>query len=415
MKKTNISKFIAVGLCICALTGCGASPDEKPDTSNPIVNSNTNEENANGSSENKGNDILESANLIGSVLEFTDNGCSVSQAKEIEGGAGIKSEAAGLENKDNAVSVTYNPDCEFVVATLNKQSGVTNVTTGSISDVKKQSEVYLYGEFADTNHFNATKVVVSEAEIVGIYQVDQKMSPLMQGDTYRSENVIFTDLRFPEKAESETSPLYERAYFKVKDVEAYDEVKQNLQNTDINWEQYDLIDNNGNSETMSSNFNDLAKVSEMMILVISVASFVILVLVFLFWLKNRVQEVGIFLSLGVPKFRIIGQIWSEAIMIAVLSLMLSFAVAPAVSKVTANYLVSQQVQQMQEEEKNNEGKVSTEYVAPKQDVQSISVEVTPEMYLLDGVSVLVLITASVLVSGIVILKRNPKDILSEMS
>ena len=146
-----------------------------------------------------------------------------------------------------------------------------------------------------------------------------------------------------------------------------------------------------------------------------IASFVILVLVFLFWLKNRVQEVGIFLSLGVPKFRIIGQIWSEAIMIAVLSLMLSFAVAPAVSKVTANYLVSQQVQQMQEEEKNNEGKVSTEYVAPKQDVQNISVEVTPEMYLLDGVSVLVLITASVLVSGIVILKRNPKDILSEMS
>ena len=70
---------------------------------------------------------------------------------------------------------------------------------------------------------------------------------------------------------------------------------------------------------------------------------------------------------------------------------------------------------MQEEEKNNEGKVSTEYVAPKQDVQNISVEVTPEMYLLDGVSVLVLITASVLVSGIVILKRNPKDILSEMS
>jgi len=48
-------------------------------------------------------------------------------------------------------------------------------------------------------------------------------------------------------------------------------------------------------------------------------------------------------------------------------------------------------------------------------VQNISVEVTPEMYLLDGVSVLVLITASVLVSGIVILKRNPKDILSEMS
>ena len=282
-------------------------------------------------------------------------------------------------------------------------------------ELAKQNNLKIGDKISFNDYHDTENSKVSEAEIVGIYQVDQKMSPLMQGDTYRSENVIFTDLRFPEKAEGETSPLYERAYFKVEDVEAYDEVKENLQKVDINWEQYDLIDNNGNSETMSSNFNDLAKVSEMMILVISVASFVILVLVFLFWLKNRVQEVGIFLSLGVPKFRIIGQIWSEAIMITVLSLMLSFAVAPAVSKVTANYLVSQQVQQMQEEEKNNEGKVSTEYVAPKQDVQSISVEVTPEMYLLDGVSVLVLITASVLVSGIVILKRNPKDILSEMS
>ena len=161
---SDVQKGENVGLCICALTGCGASPNEKPDTSNPIVNSNTNEENTNGSSENKGNDILESANLRGSVLEFTDNGCLVNQAKDIEGGAGIKIEAPGMENKDNAVSVTYNPDCEFVIATVNAQSGVTNVTTGSISDVKKQSEVYLYGEFADTLHFNATKVVIARWE-----------------------------------------------------------------------------------------------------------------------------------------------------------------------------------------------------------------------------------------------------------
>ena len=164
MKKTNISKFVAVGLCICTLTGCGASPNEKPDTPNPVVNSNTNEENANGSSENKGNDILDSANLMGDVLEFTDNGCLLNQAKETDGGASMQMEAPGMENKDNAVSVTYNPDCEFVIATVNAQSGVRNVTTGSISDVKKQSNVYLYGKFADTSHFNATKVVIARWE-----------------------------------------------------------------------------------------------------------------------------------------------------------------------------------------------------------------------------------------------------------
>ena len=47
------------------------------------------------------------------------------------------------------------------------------------------------------------------------------MSPLMQ-EILTVRKMYFTDLRFPEKGRGETSPLYERAYFKVEDVEAYD-------------------------------------------------------------------------------------------------------------------------------------------------------------------------------------------------
>ena len=152
-----------------------------------------------------------------------------------------------------------------------------------------------------------------------------------------------------------------------------------------------------------------------MILVISIASLFILVLIFLFWLKNRVHEIGVFLSLGISKFSILGQIWSEAVIIAILSIGLSFVVAPAVSQMTTEYLVEGQVQQAQEKEKNESGMVATDYVAPEQNVQNVNVSITPTLYLLDGTGVLFLITASVMVSGIVILKRNPKDILSEMS
>ena len=216
----------------------------------------------------------------------------------------------------------------------------------------------------------------AEAEIIGIYQVSQKMSPLMQGDTYRSENVIFTD---------------------------------------IDWQQYDLIDNNGNSETMSSNFNDLDKISETMIAVISAAGFFILIFVFLFWIKNRVHEIGVFLSLGISRPAIIGQIWTEAVMTAFLSVLLSFAIAPAVSRTAADYLVARQVQQAEEKAENDSGKAATEYTAPQQNVQKVNVTITPAMYLADGAGVLLLITSSVMISGISVLKRNPKDILSEMS
>ncbi len=75
---------------------------------------------------------------------------------------------------------------------------------------------------------------VFAAEIVGIYTVQQKMTPVMAGDTFRSENIIFTDLGFPEKAEGSTSgALYEKAYFKVSDVNQYDEIKKEIQKVDI--------------------------------------------------------------------------------------------------------------------------------------------------------------------------------------
>lgn len=128
---------------------------------------------------------------------------------------------------------------------------------------------------------------VHEVKIVGIYQTRQYMSPLMSGDTYRSENVIFTDLRFPEKAEgSEGDPCFEHAYFQVGDVDRYDEVRSAVQQVNIDWERYDLIDRNGNISTMSSNFNDLEEISNLLVLVTLGSGFVILFLIFLFWIKT---------------------------------------------------------------------------------------------------------------------------------
>ena len=256
---------------------------------------------------------------------------------------------------------------------------------------------------------------VYEAEIIGIYSVQQYMTPYMADDTFRSENVIFTDLRFPEKAEGESEPLFEKAYFKVEDVDEYDAVKENVKQVDIDWERYDLIDNNGNYDTMSANFNDLERISEALVWIVALASFIILFLIFVFWLKNRVQEVGIFLAMGVPKIKIIGQVLLEALMIAVIAVSISFAIAPNVSKLTANYLVDQQVQQAQEEKELNAGNIAFDFEETKQEVTGVSVDITAQMMLFDGVCILVLTSLSVITAGTTILRKKPKDILSEMS
>ena len=106
------------------------------------------------------------------------------------------------------------------------------------------------------------------SEIIGLYQVKEPMQTYMSGDTFRSENVIFTDLDFPAKAEQD-DPLYEKAYFKVADVDDYDAVKDAIRKTDMEWEWYDLIDNNGKLDTMASNFNDLEKISNTLLAVVA--------------------------------------------------------------------------------------------------------------------------------------------------
>ena len=270
----------------------------------------------------------------------------------------------------------------------------------------------------DTMKFHPVKEEepVQEAEIVGIYQVKESIKPYMSGDTFRSENIIFTDLHFPEKVEQD-DPLYEKAYFKVADVDDYEAVKEAIKKTDIDWRRYDLIDNNGNLDTMASNFNfnDLEKISNTLLIVVTAASFAILFLIFIFWIRNRTNEIGILMSLGIAKGKILLQILSEAFLIGIAAVAMSFLFAPAVSNAAADYLAGQQEQQAELQKEMDAGKVATDYQAPELTVKNVETEITPFMLTADAAGVSALITASTCAAGILIFRKNPKDILSEMS
>ena len=254
-----------------------------------------------------------------------------------------------------------------------------------------------------------------EAEVVGIYQVNQPIAPYMFGDTYRSENIIFTDLDFPEKVEGKAGdPLYEKAYFKIADVNEYETVKIRVMGADIAWERYDLIDNNGNMNTLSANFNEMEKYSSILIWVISGASLIILFLIFQFWMKSRNREIGIMLSMGTSKTRILAQIMTEALMIAAVAVLISFSAAPKVSSLTADYLVEQQIQSAEEQDLLDEGKVAFSYEKSEQSVVGVQAKITSGMLIQDASGIALLITISVCVSGIAILKRNPRDILQDL-
>ena len=62
----------------------------------------------------------------------------------------------------------------------------------------------------------------------------------------------------------------------------------------------------------------------------------------------------------------------------------------------------------------DEGKVAYSYEKSEQNVVGVQAEITSGMLIQDVTGIVLLIAISVCVSGIGILKRNPKDILQDL-
>lgn len=258
---------------------------------------------------------------------------------------------------------------------------------------------------------------VYRAEIVGIYDTIHKITPIMYGDSYRSENIIMTDLRFPEKPQGcEGDPLYQYATFWVENVDEYDTVKERIKKADINWKRYDFIDNTGMSDTMAENFGDLDEMSSIILILVAVSGVVIIFLVFLFWLKGRVHEIGIYLAIGKSKAAIIAQMMMEGILIGCISFMLATICAPALSKSVADYLVGYQVKQEEEQRKADEGMTGGAGVVEYEtEVMGVETKVTGKVILLSASSILGVIFVAVSSSCMFVVIQKPKEILSKMS
>lgn len=258
---------------------------------------------------------------------------------------------------------------------------------------------------------------VYSAEIVGIYDTIHKITPIMYGDSYRSENIIMTDLRFPEKPQGcEGDPLYQYATFWVENVDEYDAVKEQIKKADINWKRYDFIDNTGMSDTMAENFGDLDEMSSIILILVAASGVVIIFLVFLFWLKGRVHEIGIFLAIGKSKAAIIAQMMMEGILIGCISFMLATICTPALSKSVADYLVGYQVKQQEEQRKADEGMTGGAGVVEYEtEVMGVETKVTGKVILLSAGSILGVIFVAISSSCMFVVIQKPKEILSKMS
>ena len=168
MKEQTILKGLIIGVCVLSLAGCGTKQEEIQGEKDMSVTGQyqNSEEKQNNSTTNDAGEKVDadslylSAAMTGSVVEFSDDGCTVSATvTEDDGKTGVAA-APGYESEDTNVVVTYQEGCVVQIATIYTSTGTAELEQASVADIKKQSSVIIYGSFEDTHHVTATKVII---------------------------------------------------------------------------------------------------------------------------------------------------------------------------------------------------------------------------------------------------------------
>lgn len=316
-------------------------------------------------------------------------------------------------------NLKMNQDREILNGTLKLKEGRWGDENDSnvcvISDeIAKMNELNIGDELQFNDYKDRENSSVYTATIIGVYLNAKSIEALMPGDTYRGENIIFTDLNFPEKVTgSPGDPLYQNATFFIESGKNYKQVKSNIEKVNVNWKRYDLIDDSGRIEQLSENFGNISQIGNVLFVICMVAGIIIVFLNFLFWVRQRQREIGILISLGKSKFEIIGQFLIEAILISCVAFFISIFISPIVAENMTNYIVMEQNDEVKENARiiaeQTEGPTSSEGVSEEH--PTVNIQFKPIMFIRSFLQIIVIIISAVILMSFSITKKRPKDIL----
>ena len=317
--------------------------------------------------------------------------------------------------------------------------------TNSATDVS-----VMYGEDMDITSEDYTV----ELTIVGIYEHNQTVTPDTQGYDYLSpyQNPDNTILMPGTTYKATNVPLQQKIfdYYKTKNPD--DEYYQNESNRPsidnlsqvslnsvtlllkdpLEVDQFveDYAANLGDYKTITvdnSEFNKLAKpldtltmYANFIVWLVVINAVVIITLITALTLKTREYEIGVLLSLGASKFKVVAQFFVELALVALLGFTLSIGTGSLLANKVGQTVLQYQISSSGLDEENNSNdyyfgdiynndytsEVSLDDIVSNYNV-SISPLIIAEIYIVG----LIIVLISILIPSMMIMRFNPKKIL----
>ena len=293
-------------------------------------------------------------------------------------------------------------------------SGVFTIKEGRNIEENDKNTILVHEDFTKLNNLSLNDEISLELlemeynkqtkeckfKIIGIFS-GKKQEKYTGLSSDFSENTVFVDYTTSQEAlnRSEDNQVVNKILIFSNSPESTNLVLNKIKELKIDWSKYSIEkDNNAFEESLES-VNGIKHIIKIMTYSIMLGGVVVLSLILILWLRERIYEIGILLSIGISKIKIMIQFIIELIFISIPSVVSSLLLG--------NLLLKQIIYGFT----NSDNSEIVSNSLFNENNMILSLETLLQSYLI----LIIIIILSVIVASSMILIKKPKEILSKIS
>lgn len=275
-------------------------------------------------------------------------------------------------------------------------SGVFSIKSGRNIENGDTNKVIIHEDLAVKNGLkigDKIKLMLEknedEFEIVGLF-TGKKQEKFNGLSSDFSENMIFMNYDYSQKVLKNldnNKKVATKLYIYLTSPEKMNDVINEIKKIKLEWENYKIGTDNNNFDEVRETVSSVKYIVMIMSILIIVGGLVVLSLILILWIRERVFEIGVLLSIGISKFKIIMQFIVELLIITIPSMVISFALG--------NVIINQ--------------------VGSKIFTNIVSNVISWYKFLISYGILIGIIVLSIIFGSMAFLVKKPKEILSKMS
>ncbi|HHT7189198.1 ABC transporter permease [Bacillus cereus group sp. Bc222] len=258
-----------------------------------------------------------------------------------------------------------------------------------------------------------------DVEIIGIYETnEQAMGGQQAPPIMDPANKLYMPHSTMKKLEVDQGTSSVQVVYFLNDPLYIDAFKKEAKKSNIDFNYYKLDAHDSLYKQMIGPIENISSTSQMIIYIVSIAGAIILGLIIMLSIKGRRKEMGILLSIGEKKWKLMAQFVVEVVCVAILAFGLSITTGTKVSQFIGDNLLSNEIATASEETDTSQqgtvmmaGPGGTLQNQKEDPIDKIDVSVTGEdVGKMGGIGLAIAIIATLL-PALSILRLNPKQIL----